>query len=243
MAQNDKDTAVRSILLGNHQRLFFLHQGAGGCLKQTLMIALQAFAAHNSGGKVIVQVERIVDVGSFPQRLIHVPGALVDKVEPQLKPQLTGGMKPKRLSMQAGSGIQRPSAILPAVVAWLAVYCVQHLIYFQVHLAGCTPLRDDKFGLRYPIAERQFLPIYCRSQCRGMLPAFRPPMIPTADKTMCTLSEYGTGLCAAIWKSGEAGPACNPMSLDNDGNCQEQLPQDPGLSMQQQTHWLQNAMV
>ncbi|KAK9840873.1 hypothetical protein WJX84_004263 [Apatococcus fuscideae] len=40
----------------------------------------QAFAAHNSGGKVIVQVERIVDRGSFPQRLIHIPGALVDKV-------------------------------------------------------------------------------------------------------------------------------------------------------------------
>ncbi len=41
---------------------------------------LQAFAARNSGGKVIVQVERVVDRGSIPQRLIHIPGAIVDKV-------------------------------------------------------------------------------------------------------------------------------------------------------------------
>ena len=31
---------------------------------------------------MIVQVERIVDCGSLPQRLIHIPGALVDKVGP-----------------------------------------------------------------------------------------------------------------------------------------------------------------
>ncbi len=37
-------------------------------------------AAHNSGGKVIVQVERIVASGSIPSRLVHIPGALVDKV-------------------------------------------------------------------------------------------------------------------------------------------------------------------
>lgn len=40
----------------------------------------QAMAAHNSGGRVIVQVERVVEAGSIPSRLVHIPGALVDKV-------------------------------------------------------------------------------------------------------------------------------------------------------------------
>ena len=37
-------------------------------------------AAHNSGGIVIVQVERIVDRGTLPTRHSHIPGAMVDKV-------------------------------------------------------------------------------------------------------------------------------------------------------------------
>ncbi|KAK9817065.1 hypothetical protein WJX72_009007 [[Myrmecia] bisecta] len=41
---------------------------------------VQAMAAHNSGGVVIVQVERLVDRGSIPTRNVHIPGALVDKV-------------------------------------------------------------------------------------------------------------------------------------------------------------------
>ena len=40
----------------------------------------QAMAAHNSGGLVIVQVERVVERGSLPPRLVHLPAALVDKV-------------------------------------------------------------------------------------------------------------------------------------------------------------------
>ena len=42
--------------------------------------AMQAMAAHNSGGVVIVQVERIVDRGTLPTRNAHIPGALVDKI-------------------------------------------------------------------------------------------------------------------------------------------------------------------
>ena len=40
---------------------------------------VQAMAAHNAGGLVIVQVERIVEAGSIPPRLVHLPAALVDK--------------------------------------------------------------------------------------------------------------------------------------------------------------------
>lgn len=40
----------------------------------------QAIAAHNSGGIVIVQVQRIAARGSLPTRAVHIPGALVDKV-------------------------------------------------------------------------------------------------------------------------------------------------------------------
>lgn len=40
----------------------------------------QAMAAHNSGGKVIVQVERLVDRDTLPTRSVHLPGAIVDKI-------------------------------------------------------------------------------------------------------------------------------------------------------------------
>ena len=37
-------------------------------------------AAHNSGGVVIVQVERVVDRGTMSTRNAHIPGAMVDKI-------------------------------------------------------------------------------------------------------------------------------------------------------------------
>ena len=39
-----------------------------------------ALAAHNSGGKVIVQVRTAVELGALPARSVRVPGALVDAV-------------------------------------------------------------------------------------------------------------------------------------------------------------------
>ena len=39
-----------------------------------------ALAAHNSGGKVIVQVRTAVEVGQLPARAVRVPGAIVDAV-------------------------------------------------------------------------------------------------------------------------------------------------------------------
>jgi len=45
-----------------------------------MCVLLQAMAAHNSGGVVIVQVERIVDRGTMNTRNAHIPGAIVDKI-------------------------------------------------------------------------------------------------------------------------------------------------------------------
>lgn len=40
----------------------------------------QAMAARNSGGLVIVQVERVADKKTIPTRSVHLPGCLVDKI-------------------------------------------------------------------------------------------------------------------------------------------------------------------
>ena len=40
----------------------------------------QAQAAHNSGGAVIVQVERVVEYGSLDARMVRLPGIYVDAI-------------------------------------------------------------------------------------------------------------------------------------------------------------------
>ncbi len=45
-----------------------------------LDIYAMAAAAHNSGGKVIVQVRELTETGKLPARAVRVPGALVDAV-------------------------------------------------------------------------------------------------------------------------------------------------------------------
>ncbi|MDH3663928.1 MAG: acyl CoA:acetate/3-ketoacid CoA transferase [Alphaproteobacteria bacterium] len=45
-----------------------------------LDIYAMAAAAHNSGGKVIVQVRKLVEAGALQARAVRVPGALVDSV-------------------------------------------------------------------------------------------------------------------------------------------------------------------
>jgi propionate CoA-transferase len=46
----------------------------------TLEAQAIAMAAHNSGGVVIVQVERIAERGSLNPRQVKIPGVLVDCV-------------------------------------------------------------------------------------------------------------------------------------------------------------------
>lgn len=53
-----------------------------------------AIAAHNSGGRVIVQVERLAERGALPPRQVVIPGVLVDHVvlaeKPEYHPQTFG---------------------------------------------------------------------------------------------------------------------------------------------------------
>jgi len=53
----------------------------------TLEALALAMAAHNSGGVVIVQVERIAERGSLPPRQVKIPGVLVDCVVLAEKPE------------------------------------------------------------------------------------------------------------------------------------------------------------
>ena len=39
-----------------------------------------AMAAHNNGGKVIVQVERVVKAGTLPSKAVQIPGHLIDLI-------------------------------------------------------------------------------------------------------------------------------------------------------------------
>ncbi len=55
-----------------------------------------AMAAHNNGGKVIVQVERVVKAGTLPSKAVQIPGHLIDAIvvvpdQPQLYGVPTSG--------------------------------------------------------------------------------------------------------------------------------------------------------
>ncbi|SHO42599.1 propionate CoA-transferase [Desulfopila aestuarii DSM 18488] len=78
----------------------------------TLEVLAIAIAAHNSGGKVIVQVERIAERGSLNPRQVKIPGIFVDYVvvaEPENHWQTFG----ERYSPAYSSEIKVPLESLP----------------------------------------------------------------------------------------------------------------------------------
>ena len=54
----------------------------------TLDVLAQAMAAHNNGGVVIAQVERLVEAGSIRPKAVKVPGILVDCVVVAESPEM-----------------------------------------------------------------------------------------------------------------------------------------------------------
>lgn len=63
---------IRATTADTHGNLTLEHEGV------VLAVLAQAMAAHNSGGKVIAQVKRVVAAGTLSPHMVKVPGILVD---------------------------------------------------------------------------------------------------------------------------------------------------------------------
>lgn len=108
------------------------HVSTASCAQ--LSLALQAMAAHNSGGKVIVQVERIVDRGTIPARDAHIPGALVDAVT-ALCPRSAAVLHAARMCCRA-SVVCESAAVAAFGAGWGSVHIsVDHCLMLAP--AGC----------------------------------------------------------------------------------------------------------
>ncbi|MGZ8304706.1 MAG: malonate decarboxylase subunit alpha, partial [Telluria sp.] len=99
-----RDELVELMTIGGEEYLFYKAQPVdvaiirgttadtnGTVTMETEALTLEALAiamaAHNSGGIVIVQVEKVVDAGTLNARQVKVPGILVDYVVVSEKPE------------------------------------------------------------------------------------------------------------------------------------------------------------
>jgi propionate CoA-transferase len=85
--------------------------------KEALTLEAQAvaMAAHNSGGIVIAQVERVADRGTLNPRQVKIPGVLVDCVVVAEKPEYHAQTFAEQYSQAFSGEIRVPMSAIPAM--------------------------------------------------------------------------------------------------------------------------------
>ena len=85
--------------------------------KEALTLEAQAvaMAAHNSGGIVIAQVERVAERGSLPPRQVKIPGILVDRIVVAERPEYHMQTFAEQYSPAFSGELRVPASAIPAM--------------------------------------------------------------------------------------------------------------------------------